>query len=266
MSKKVSVPAICTDEDGVSVLLIEQSGDSVRYIMNNGKEVNVHQMKVKDFHSIYEASKLGVDGMLDQLTEPTLNVPVNQKALKILEDMKMSKFAAKTTNEKATKAVEKLNKALGAEPKTSKTKEASKVAEKKAPAKQAAPTKAAKAPAKPTKSEVVVTKTGRRSTDPEVAVVKAKPEKQQEQKKAPAKQPAPAKEEKVVVKGGRTLKSTGKANDCRPNTFCHAQVAAMQSSKTVEEAQAKLDASGYNPAGRRVEIAWAVKKGYVEVV
>lgn len=58
-----------------------------------------------------------------------------------------------------------------------------------------------------------------------------------------------------------------KENPLREGTFCHAQVAALIASngKTVADAQKKLDASGQNASKRRIEIAWATKKGYITV-
>jgi hypothetical protein len=67
----------------------------------------------------------------------------------------------------------------------------------------------------------------------------------------------------------RKIKSLVKFKDLtmREGTFCHAQVQAALSSKTVSEAQAKLDADEANPSsGRKIEIAWLAKKGYIEVL
>lgn len=56
-----------------------------------------------------------------------------------------------------------------------------------------------------------------------------------------------------------------KENPLREGTFCHAQVAACMKSngKTVAQAQVLLDKSGANPNGRRLEVSWLVKKGYI---
>ena len=66
----------------------------------------------------------------------------------------------------------------------------------------------------------------------------------------------------------RKIKSLVKFKDLdmRAGTFCHAQVQAALSSKTVSEAQAKLDADKNNPSqGRKIEIAWMVKKEFISV-
>ena len=66
----------------------------------------------------------------------------------------------------------------------------------------------------------------------------------------------------------RKIKSLVKFKDLgmREGTFCHAQVQAALSSKTVSEAQAKLDADKDNPSqGRKIEIAWMVKKEFISV-
>jgi hypothetical protein len=67
----------------------------------------------------------------------------------------------------------------------------------------------------------------------------------------------------------RKIKPLVKAKEVemREGTFCFAQVHAAISSKSVAEAQAKLDADEANPSsGRKIEIAWLVKKGYIEVL
>lgn len=52
----------------------------------------------------------------------------------------------------------------------------------------------------------------------------------------------------------------------REGSFCYGQVEAIIGSKTVSEAQAKLDKSKLNPSGRKLEVAWLVKQGYLSVI
>lgn len=85
--------------------------------------------------------------------------------------------------------------------------------------------------------------------------------------KAPAKKAA-GKSNGAAGKGNLdnyTIKVLAKKNELREGTFCHAQLEAAMKSKTVAEAQKKLDASGNNPNKRRIEIAWLVKKGFIQV-
>ena len=66
----------------------------------------------------------------------------------------------------------------------------------------------------------------------------------------------------------RKIKALVKAKDVtlREGTFCYSQVHAALASKTVSEAQATLDKDKNNPSkGRRIEIAWLVKKGFISV-
>jgi hypothetical protein len=88
----------------------------------------------------------------------------------------------------------------------------------------------------------------------------AVPSKKEATKKAPKE-----KVERVVA--DREIKALKKKNELREGTFCFAQVNAALSSKTVSEAQAKLDKDKKNPKpGRRIEIAWLAKQGYIKVV
>lgn len=64
------------------------------------------------------------------------------------------------------------------------------------------------------------------------------------------------------IKALVTLKSEGLP---RAGSFCYGQVQSVIGSKTVAEAQAKLDASGLNPNGRKLEVAWLAKNGFIEV-
>lgn len=85
---------------------------------------------------------------------------------------------------------------------------------------------------------------------------------------------APAKKAEKAEKAARTtedrkivalvsLKDKDKLP--REGTFCYAQTEAALKSKTVSEAQAKLDASGLNPNKRRIEIAWLTKQKYIKI-
>lgn len=64
------------------------------------------------------------------------------------------------------------------------------------------------------------------------------------------------------IKALVTLKSEGLP---REGSFCYGQVESIIGSKTVSEAQAKLDKSKLNPNGRKLEVAWLVKQGYLQV-
>jgi hypothetical protein len=65
----------------------------------------------------------------------------------------------------------------------------------------------------------------------------------------------------------REIKPLKKAFAGREGTFCAAQVKAAQASTTVSQAQKKLDTDKANPSqGRRIEIAWLAKQGYIKVV
>ena len=71
--------------------------------------------------------------------------------------------------------------------------------------------------------------------------------------------------------GGRStddiqIRALTKQNPCREGSFCYAQVAAAITSKSVGEAQEKLDNSGSNPSGRRIEVAWLVSKGIIKTL
>jgi hypothetical protein len=90
---------------------------------------------------------------------------------------------------------------------------------------------------------------------------------------APAKAAKPAKKAAAASNGGggRSLDDVAirplvKQNPCREGSFCYAQVDAALTSKSVAEAQKKLDKSGLNPNGRRIEIAWLVSKGYIKTL
>ncbi len=73
---------------------------------------------------------------------------------------------------------------------------------------------------------------------------------------------APRVVEDKKIKALVTLKSEGLP---REGSFCYGQVEAIIGSKTVSEAQAKLNKSKLNPNGRKLEVAWLVKQGYLQV-
>jgi hypothetical protein len=94
-----------------------------------------------------------------------------------------------------------------------------------------------------------------------------KPAKSAAKKSAAPKAPKTPKEPKAPA-ADRKITALVKAKDLtlREGTFCYAQVHAAVSSKTVAEAQAKLDADKGNPSkGRKLEIAWMTKKGFIKV-
>lgn len=89
-------------------------------------------------------------------------------------------------------------------------------------------------------------------------------------KTATAKKTAHDKAERAPrVTEDRKIKAliTAKDKDRMPRegSFCYGQVQAVIGSKSVSEAQAKLDASGLNPASRKLEVAWLAKQGFIEV-
>lgn len=107
-----------------------------------------------------------------------------------------------------------------------------------------------------------------KTTKPAKAEKPAKAAKAEKPVKA-AKAPKAAKAERAPrVTEDRKIKALVKFKDLglREGTFCYAQVQAALSSKTVSEAQAKLDTDKANPTpGRKLEVSWQVKKGYISV-
>lgn len=90
----------------------------------------------------------------------------------------------------------------------------------------------------------------------------AKAEKPAKAAKAAKVDKAPRVTEDRKIKALVTMKSEGLP---RVGSFCYGQVQAVIGSKTVSEAQAKLDKSGLNPNKRKLEVAWLTKSGFIQV-
>lgn len=257
----MEVHAVYQDSNAHCCIRVDITTRHTFFVENTGSEYAVTKMRTEDFNhrfvvmENYDVKRAARKYLSNSFT------PHSPAALaqlhKILKENTMSE--AKTFRAPAPSAV-------GAKTLPNKVEPAKTAAKEKA----SDPKKAMGALKDAAKTAKVAKKEAPKAEPKKAPVKSAKPAPKAPAKKAAAKPAAkgkaPAKKASSAAGDDRSIKSTGQANECREGSFCHAQVKALQSSKTVSEAQAKLDKSGNNPGERRIEVAWAAKMGYIKVI
>jgi chemotaxis protein histidine kinase CheA len=281
----IIIPAVFQDEHAHCAIRVDLTTNHTFFVENNGTEFAISKMKTQDFNhrfrilenydvvkaaqrylrNIYTPVTGAARQQLLSIVESDMSEPRTFRAPSAIatgaKTLPNKVQPAKTEAAKVAASPKETQKALKTALKTTKTAQAEAKAEaKKEPKSTPLPKKEA--------SMASTKKTDTKKPAAKAAAKKAAPAKKPaaKAKAAPAKKPAAKAKAESVGREDRSIETTGKANECREGSFCFAQVKALQSSKTVSEAQTKLDKSGSNTSERRIEVAWAVKMGYIKLV